>query len=565
MVFPDVVQSVGRTPLLELRRLDTAGAAIFVKMESRNPCGSVKDRVGGALVEDAEKRGLLKPGAMLVEPTSGNTGIALAFVAAAKGYKLKLTMPEHISQERVGFLRMLGAKIVFTPGVLMREAVKKAEEIAAATGAVMLQQFRNPANPEIHRRTTAEEIWTDMGGEVDVLVAGVGTGGTITGVGEVLKARRPGCRVVAVEPAGAAVLSGRTPGSHHLPGLGAGFVPEILNRAVIDEIVTVTEEQAVRAQLELARREGLSAGMSSGAALHAALGLARRPELAGKRFVVILPDGGERYATNAVFVELARNLGFARIVDGGVHAALARTAHRPWPVPRRPWIMRQSWRDLLFAHWPLPAATLRALVPRALAIQEWGGTSWVGLVPFRMEGVSARLVPDLPELSVFPEMNLRLYVEAGGKPGVWFVSLDAANRLAVWGARRFFHLPYFRADMTVDDDGAEVRYSSVRRGAGARVALRGTYRPTADVARARPGTLEHFLTERYCLYAQRPSGALSRLEIHHEPWPLQAAAAEIDENTVGDAQGVPLVGPPALLHFSRRLDVVAWCPEEIAT
>jgi len=310
MVFADVVQSVGRTPLVELRRLDTAGARLFVKMESRNPCGSVKDRVGAALVEDAERRGALKPGAMLVEPTSGNTGLALAFIAAAKGYRLTLTMPEHISKERVGFLRMLGAKIVFTPGALMREAVKKAEEIAAATpGAVMLQQFRNPANPEVHRRTTAEEIWTDMEGEVDVLVAGVGTGGTITGVGEVLKARRPGCRVVAVEPATAAVLSGRPPGPHHLPGLGAGFVPEILNRAIIDEVVTVTEQQAVRAQLELARREGIAAGMSSGAALHAALELARRPELAGKRFVVILPDGGERYATNAVFVEIARDLG----------------------------------------------------------------------------------------------------------------------------------------------------------------------------------------------------------------------------------------------------------------
>jgi cysteine synthase A len=310
MLFPDVVQSVGRTPMVQLKRLDTSGAHIFVKMESRNPCGSVKDRVGAALVEDAERRGLLKPGAMLIEPTSGNTGIALAFVAAAKGYRLTLTMPEHISQERVAFLRMLGAKIVFTPGALMREAVKKAEELLAATpGAVMLQQFRNAANPEIHRRTTAEEIWTDMGGEVDVFVAGVGTGGTITGVGEVLKARRPACIVVAVEPASAAVLSGRAPGPHHLPGLGAGFVPEILNRAIIDEIVTVTEEQAVRAQLELATREGLAAGMSSGAALHAALTLARRPGMAGKRFVVILPDGGERYANNAVFTEIARRVG----------------------------------------------------------------------------------------------------------------------------------------------------------------------------------------------------------------------------------------------------------------
>ncbi|HVU52238.1 MAG TPA: cysteine synthase A [Polyangia bacterium] len=310
MLFPDVVQSVGRTPLVELRRLETHGARILVKMESRNPCGSVKDRVGAALVDDAERRGLLEPGAMLVEPTSGNTGIALAFVAAAKGYGLTLTMPEHISQERVAFLRMLGAKIVFTPGSLMKEAVKKAEEIVAATpGAVMLQQFRNPANPEVHRRTTAEEIWADTGGEVDVFVSGVGTGGTITGVGEVLKQRRPGCTIVAVEPASAAVLSGRAAGGHHLPGLGAGFVPEILNRAIIDEIVAVTEEQAVRAQLLLASREGLAAGMSSGAALHAALTVARRPGMAGKRIVVILPDGGERYATNAVFNEIARRVG----------------------------------------------------------------------------------------------------------------------------------------------------------------------------------------------------------------------------------------------------------------
>jgi cysteine synthase A len=310
MIFPGIVPSVGRTPLVELSRLDTAGARMFVKIESRNPCGSVKDRVGVALIEDAERRGVLAPGATLVEPTSGNTGIALAFVAAAKGYRLKLTMPEHISKERVAFLRMLGAEIVFTPGSLMREAVNKAEEILAATpGAVMLQQFRNPANPEIHRLTTAEEIWSDMGGEIDVLVAGVGTGGTITGVGEVLKARRPGCRVVAVEPSGAAVLSGRAAGSHHLPGLGAGFVPEILNRDVIDEVIAVGEEQAVEVQLKLARQEGIAAGMSSGAALHAALTVARRDPASGKRFVVILPDGGERYANNPVFNDIARRVG----------------------------------------------------------------------------------------------------------------------------------------------------------------------------------------------------------------------------------------------------------------
>jgi len=267
MLFADVVQSVGRTPLVELRRLDTAGARVFVKLEARNPCGSVKDRVGADLVEDAERRGVLRPGATLVEPTSGNTGIALAFVASAKGYKLTLTMPDHISQERVAFLRMLGAEIVFTPGSLMREAVRKAEEIVSARpGAVMLQQFRNPANPEVHRRTTADEIWTDTGGEVDMFVSGVGTGGTITGVGEVLKQRRPSCRVVAVEPAGAAVLSGRAAGSHHVPGLGAGFIPDILNRAVIDHVIAVTEEQAVRTQIQLARREGIAAGISSGAA-----------------------------------------------------------------------------------------------------------------------------------------------------------------------------------------------------------------------------------------------------------------------------------------------------------
>jgi cysteine synthase A len=309
MLFTDVVQSVGRTPLVELRRLDTGGARVLVKLEARNPCGSVKDRVGAALVEDAERRGVLKPGATLVEPTSGNTGIALAFVASAKGYRLTLTMPDHISQERVAFLRMLGAEIVFTPGSLMREAVRKAEEIVAARpGAVMLQQFRNPANPEVHRRTTAEEIWADTGGEVDMFVAGVGTGGTITGVGEVLKQRRPSCRVVAVEPTGAAVLSGRAAGSHHVPGLGAGFVPDILNRAVIDHVIPVTEEQAVRTQIQLARREGIAAGISSGAALYAALTEARRPEMAGKRIVVILPDGGERYAANPVFTEIARRV-----------------------------------------------------------------------------------------------------------------------------------------------------------------------------------------------------------------------------------------------------------------
>jgi len=309
MIFSAITESVGNTPLVEIKRLDTRGARVFLKLESRNPCGSVKDRVGVALVEDAERRGVLAPGATLVEPTSGNMGIALAFVAAAKGYRLVLTMPEVISKERVAFLRMLGARIVFTPGSLMREAVQKAEAIVRDTpGAVMLQQFNNPANPEVHRRTTAEEIWADMAGDVDVFVAGVGTGGTITGVGEVLKARRPACRVIAVEPAGAAVLSGGPVRAHHLPGIGAGFVPEILNRAVIDEVLTVTEEQAIRAQLELARREGIAAGISSGAALAAALTVAARPEFAGKRFVVVLPDGGERYAASPILADALRKL-----------------------------------------------------------------------------------------------------------------------------------------------------------------------------------------------------------------------------------------------------------------
>jgi cysteine synthase len=307
MLFRDVLATVGRTPLIELSRLDAGSARIAAKLESRNPGGSVKDRVGIALVEDAERRGILRPGARLVEPTSGNTGIALALVAAAKGLRVTLTMPESISHERIALLRMLGADVELTPGSLMREAVRRAEEIAARTpGAVMLQQFANPANAEIHRRTTAEEIWSDAEGEVDVFVAGVGTGGTITGVGEVLKARRPSCHVVAVEPAGAAVLSGRSPGAHHIPGIGAGFVPPILNRAVIDEVIAVSEDQAVAAEIELARCEGVVAGISSGAALHAALAVARRPGMSNKRVVVVLADGGERYAGSPMLAELAR-------------------------------------------------------------------------------------------------------------------------------------------------------------------------------------------------------------------------------------------------------------------
>jgi uncharacterized protein YqjF (DUF2071 family) len=225
--------------------------------------------------------------------------------------------------------------------------------------------------------------------------------------------------------------------------------------------------------------------------------------------------------------------------------------------------MRQSWRDLLFAHWPVPASKLRALVPPTVSIQEFDGTSWVGVVPFRMEGVMARPLPDLPGVSAFAELNLRLYVEVEGQPGVWFVSLDAANSLAVWAARRFFHLPYFRAEMEAREEGGRIQYRSVRRGSGPRVAFRGAYGPVSDVAEAQPGTLEHFLTERYCLYTQDRAGALVRANIHHAPWPLQAATATIDENTIGDAQGIALSGPPALLHFSRRLDVVVWPIERV--
>ncbi len=225
--------------------------------------------------------------------------------------------------------------------------------------------------------------------------------------------------------------------------------------------------------------------------------------------------------------------------------------------------MRQRWCDLLFAHWPVSAARLRAIVPPRLEIQEHDGTSWVGVVPFRMEGVMLRPLPDLPGVSAFPELNLRLYVEHDGKPGVWFISLDAASRLAVWGARRSFHLPYFHADMDTRREGDLVVYSSVRLGDCPRVAFRGSYAPTSDVFTAKPGSLEHFLTERYCLYAQAPDGALLRADIHHAPWPLQTARADITENTIGDAQGIALEGPPALLHFARRLDVVNWLPARV--
>ncbi len=295
--------AIGDTPLVALRRLgEDAGAEVVAKLEYLNPGGSVKDRIGLAMIEAAELDGALEPGGMIVEPTSGNTGIALAMVAAARGYPLVLTLPEGMSRERTKLLRCYGAEVHETPSLGgMGEAIRLAEEIVAERGAFMPQQFDNPANPEVHRRTTAEEIWRDLDGEVDVFVAGVGTGGTITGVGQTLKERRPGVRVVAVEPASSAVLSGEPPGPHKIQGIGAGFVPSVLDREVIDEVITVADEAALDTARAAARREGLLIGISAGAALRAALDLAERPELAGKRIVVVAADGGERYMSLPFF------------------------------------------------------------------------------------------------------------------------------------------------------------------------------------------------------------------------------------------------------------------------
>jgi cysteine synthase A len=310
-IFEDISATVGKTPLVRLARVGRGVGAVLVgKVESRNPGGSVKDRIGLAMIEDAEKSGKLVRGSLLVEPTSGNTGIALAMIAAAKGYRLILTMPESMSPERVALLKAFGAEVVRTPGTLMIEAVERARKLVRENpGAVMLQQFENPANPAAHRATTGPEIWDDTGGAVDAVVAGVGTGGTITGVGEVLKARKPSVRMVAVEPKNAAVLSGGRIGPHLIQGIGAGFVPKILRRELIDEVIGVSEDHSFECARRLASEEGILCGISAGAALAAGLQVAGRPEMKGKMVVVILPDGGERYVTTPLFKEMLRSPG----------------------------------------------------------------------------------------------------------------------------------------------------------------------------------------------------------------------------------------------------------------
>jgi len=303
-IYNDITETIGNTPLVRLNRLTKGlGATVVVKIEARNPLGSVKDRIGVNMVDAAEKAGLIGPDTVIVEPTSGNTGIALAFVCAARGYRLILTMPETMSIERRKLLAALGAEIVLTPGPEgMSGAVRRAEEMAAQNPHYFIpQQFKNPANPEIHRKTTAEEIWRDTDGQVDILVAGVGTGGTITGIAQVLKQRKPSFRAVAVEPKGSPVLPKGKPGPHKIQGIGAGFIPDVLDRSLVDEIIQIADDDAAATSRRLAREEGIFVGVSSGAATSAALGLAARPENKGKLIVVILPDTGERYLSTGLF------------------------------------------------------------------------------------------------------------------------------------------------------------------------------------------------------------------------------------------------------------------------
>lgn len=302
-IYADILEKIGRTPLVRISKLNRGNAEVLVKVESFNPAGSVKDRIAIGMIEAAEKAGKIAPGALIIEPTSGNTGIGLALVAAVKGYRLILTMPDTMSIERRKLLAAYGAELVLTEGALgMKGAIAKAEELAQThPGSFIPQQFDNPANPEYHKQTTAEEIWQDAGGRVDAFVAGVGTGGTLTGVGEVLKARNPDVKLIAVEPSDSPVLSGGRPGPHKIQGIGAGFVPSVLDTQIIDEIFPVGAEEAGDTARAAAKREGLLVGISSGAALFAALELSRRPEYAGKRIIALLPDTGERYLSGWLF------------------------------------------------------------------------------------------------------------------------------------------------------------------------------------------------------------------------------------------------------------------------